>query len=51
MHIRDGAGKWLRMKAGEELRNNPTTISKADLETILGPGRVEFSRQGNGAAR
>jgi DNA polymerase III subunit alpha len=51
LHIRDGAGKWLRMKAGEELRINPTMISKADLETILGPGRVEFSRQGNGAAR
>ncbi len=51
LHIRDGMGKWLRMKAGDDCKVNPTTISKADLETILGPGRVEFSRQGNGAAR
>jgi len=48
VHLRDGAGKWLRMKAGEELKINPATIVKADLETILGPGCVEFSRQGNG---
>ena len=51
VHIRDGAGKWLRMKAGSDLCVNPTTINRADLETILGPGRVEFSRQGNGALR
>ena len=51
LHIRDGGGKWLRMRASDELRINPATISKADLETILGVGRVEFSRQGNGAAR
>ncbi|MBI2808085.1 MAG: DNA polymerase III subunit alpha [Planctomycetes bacterium] len=48
LHIRDGAGKWLRLKASDDLRINPTTVSKADLETILGPGRVEFSRQSNG---
>ena len=48
LHLRDGAGKWLRMKVGEDWKVNPTTISKADLETILGVGRVEFSRQGNG---
>jgi DNA polymerase-3 subunit alpha len=51
LHIRDGLGKWLRMKAGTDLCVNPTTINKADLETILGRGRVEFSRQGNGAVR
>ncbi len=51
LHIRDRLGKWLKMKAGEDLKVNPTTLSKADLETILGPGRVEFSRQGNGAMR
>ena len=51
LHIRDGAGKWLRLKANDDLRINPTVISKADLETILGAGRVEFSRQGNGSAR
>ena len=48
LHVRDGMGKWLRMKAGAELFVNPTTISRADLETILGVGRVEFSRQGRG---
>ncbi|MBI3824157.1 MAG: DNA polymerase III subunit alpha [Planctomycetes bacterium] len=51
LHVRDGLGKWLRMKAGSELSVNPTTLSKADLETILGVGRVEFSRQGNGMVR
>jgi DNA polymerase-3 subunit alpha len=48
LHVRDARGKWLRMKLSDELRIDPTTISKADLETILGQGRVEFSRQGNG---
>lgn len=51
LHIRDGAGKWLRMKAGDDFKINPSTLSKADLETILGPGHAEYSRQGNGAAR
>ena len=51
LHMRDGAGKKLLLRASDELKINPTTINKADLETILGPGRVEFSRQGNGAAR
>ncbi|MBI1829958.1 MAG: DNA polymerase III subunit alpha, partial [Planctomycetes bacterium] len=51
LHVRDGAGKWLRLRAGSGLNVNPATVSKADLETILGPGRVEFSRQGNGLGR
>ena len=51
LHLRDGAGKKLLLKITEDLKINPTTISKADLETILGPGRVEFSRQGNGVGR
>jgi len=37
LHIRDGLGKWLRMKAGSDLSVNPTTLNKADLETILVP--------------
>jgi DNA polymerase-3 subunit alpha len=45
LHIRDGQGKWLRMKAGDDLRIDPRTINKTDLEVILGAGRVEFSRQ------
>ena len=51
LHIRDGAGKWLRMRASSDLNVNPTTVNKADLEVILGTGRVEFSRQGNGLSR
>ncbi len=50
LHLRDANGKWLRMKLGDDLKINPTTVSRADLETILGVGRVEFSRQGNGRA-
>lgn len=49
VHVRDAAGKWLRLRAADDLRVNPTTPAiKADLEVILGIGRVEFSRQGNG---
>ena len=46
VHLRDGVGRWLKMKVNDDLRVNPTTVSKADLETILGVGRVEFSRVG-----
>jgi DNA polymerase III subunit alpha len=46
LHVRDAAGKWLRLKAGEHLKINPATLAKADLETLLGDGRVEFARQG-----
>jgi DNA polymerase III subunit alpha len=45
LHVRDGAGKWLRLKAGEHLKINPATLPKGDLDTLLGPGRVEFARQ------
>ena len=52
VHVRDAAGKWLRLRAADDLRVNPTTPAiKADLEVILGVGRVEFSRQGNGSVR
>jgi DNA polymerase-3 subunit alpha len=44
LHVRDSAGKWIKMKADDKYRVNPQTIIKADLETILGPGRVMFSR-------
>ncbi len=46
LHVRDGAGRWLKLKTGEEYRINPVTLAKADLEAIVGTGRVEFSRQG-----
>jgi DNA polymerase-3 subunit alpha len=51
LHMQDPAGKWLKLKASDQFRVNPATLVKADLETILGPGRVEFSRQGNGNGR
>lgn len=51
LHVRDGAGKWLRLKLGEHLKVNPSAIPRDELELILEPlgGRVEFGRQGNGA--
>ncbi len=51
LHLQDVAGKWLKLKAGEQFRVNPATLVKADLETILGPGRVEYARHGNGNGR
>jgi len=51
LHMQDAAGNWLKLKAGDSYRINPATLVKADLETILGPGRVEFSRQSNGNGR
>ena len=51
LYVRDGIGKWLRMKTGDQCRINPDNVSFGDLETILGPGRVEFARGGNGNGR
>jgi DNA polymerase-3 subunit alpha len=44
LHVRDGAGKWIKLKVDDKFRINPQTLTKSDLETILGPGRVQFSR-------
>jgi DNA polymerase-3 subunit alpha len=49
--IRDAAGKVLKLKAGEEFRINPASPVKSELEMILGPGHVHFSRQANGYTR
>jgi hypothetical protein len=51
LHMQDPAGKWLKLKAGDQYRVNPATLVKADLEMILGQGRVEFSRHANGNGR
>jgi DNA polymerase-3 subunit alpha len=48
LSITDRAGRRGLLKAGPEFRINPATLAKAELELILGAGRVEFSRQGNG---
>jgi DNA polymerase-3 subunit alpha len=49
--IVDGGGKRLMMKAGEAFRVNPKSVARAELETLLGPGSVFFSRQHNGNGR
>jgi hypothetical protein len=51
VYVRDGASRWLRLKAGEEFRVNPATLVKADLEAVVGTGRVEFSRQSGANGR
>ncbi len=48
VHVQDTAGRWLKLKCSDDFRINPATLVTADLETILGPGRVLFSRQGSG---
>ncbi len=51
LHIDDGTGKWLKLRSSDEFRVNPDTLNRADLDTILGAGRVQFARQaanGNG---
>jgi DNA polymerase-3 subunit alpha len=51
LHVQDAAGKWLKLKSSDEFRINPATLVQAELETILGPGRVQFARQVNGNGR
>jgi DNA polymerase-3 subunit alpha len=46
LHVRDGAGKWIKLKADDKFKINPQTLTKGDLETILGQGKVHFSRAG-----
>jgi DNA polymerase-3 subunit alpha len=51
LSIRDGAGKHSLLRAGDDFRINPATLAGAELETLLGPGCVQFSRHppnGNG---
>ncbi len=52
LYLRDAAGKYVKLKAGDEYRINPASVAKSDLEMILGTGRVEFARLGaNGNGR
>src|SRR5262249_23487359 len=48
LNILDAAGKRSLLKAGEDFRINPATVSTGELETILGPGRIKFSGNTNG---
>src|SRR5262249_61315378 len=51
LHIQDADGRWAKLKSSDEFRINPDTLVKDELETILGPGRVQFGRQANGNGR
>ncbi len=52
LYVQDGAGKTLRLKAGDGFKVNPgSTQVQSELEVLL-PGRVVFSRAGsNGNGR
>jgi len=49
--VRDGAGKRSVLRASENFRISPATVSVAELETLLGPGRVKFTGPANGNGR
>lgn len=51
LHVQDGAGRWIKLKSGDEFRVNQNILALADLETILGQGRVQYARHGNGNGR
>jgi DNA polymerase-3 subunit alpha len=51
LNVRDPAGRWAQLKAGNEFCVNPNTVPLAELETILGPGHVRFSGPTNGNGR
>jgi DNA polymerase-3 subunit alpha len=51
IYVRDGAGRQLRLKVSDELRINPVPLVKSELEMIVGPGRVKFSRHAPGNGR
>jgi DNA polymerase-3 subunit alpha len=44
--VLDGAGNRLTIRAGDAFRVHPDKVPIADLETLLGKGRVEFARAG-----
>jgi hypothetical protein len=46
--VTDLAGKVSYLRAGEEYRVNPATIAVAELEEVLGTGRVKFAGPNGG---
>ncbi|MCC6418324.1 MAG: DNA polymerase III subunit alpha [Gemmataceae bacterium] len=48
LYVRDAVGKQMVLKAADLFRVNPTNLARGELEAVLGPGTVHFSRQGNG---
>lgn len=49
--VTDPHGRRSMLKASSEFSVNPTTLPKAELETVLGERSVMFSRHSNGAGR
>lgn len=48
LYVRDAVGKQMVLKAADLFRVNPANLARGELEAVLGPGTVHFSRQGNG---
>jgi DNA polymerase III subunit alpha len=44
LSVRDANGKQVQLKLNEQFRVNPADVKVEDLEMILGPGAVLFSR-------
>ena len=44
LSIRDANGKQVQLKLNDDSKINPASIKVEDLEMILGPGAVLFSR-------
>jgi hypothetical protein len=51
LFFRDPSGKIAVLKASDSFRVNPATLPRAELEAVLGPGTVRFSRQGSNGTR
>jgi DNA polymerase-3 subunit alpha len=51
LNITDPAGRRTMLKTGGEFTVNPTTLPKAELETLLGDRSVVFSRHNSGNGR
>jgi DNA polymerase-3 subunit alpha len=44
LSIRDANGKQVQMKLNDEFKVNPASVKVEELEMLLGPGAVLFSR-------
>ena len=44
MSVRDGGGRQVQLKLSAEFAVNPTTLRPEELEMLLGPGAVLFTR-------
>ena len=44
LSVRDANGKQVQLKLNDEFKVNPAALNVAELEMVLGPGAVLFSR-------